>query len=107
MEQEKKEDQESHPRRLKATEFCAKGSRVNRSLAGLHSAGELKSRADKRHCLNSQTHVEGSISPFLGKSRRSRREVQLRADPGWQDRVKEIDLQIEAVMRGLNRRLTP
>jgi len=39
---EKKKAKKSHPLRSKATEFCAKGSRVNRGLAGLHSAGELK-----------------------------------------------------------------
>jgi hypothetical protein len=27
----------------------------------------------------------------------------LRADPGWQERVKGIDQQIEAVMREVNR----
>ncbi|MEY2825180.1 MAG: hypothetical protein RLZ64_1718, partial [Pseudomonadota bacterium] len=39
----------------------------------------------------------------VSKLRRLRREEQLRADPGWQDPVKDIDQQIEAVMRGVNR----
>ena len=39
----------------------------------------------------------------VSKLRRLRREEQLRADPGWQERVKGIDQQIEAVMRDVNR----
>ncbi len=39
----------------------------------------------------------------LSKLRRLRREEQLRADPGWQERAKAIDQQLEAVMRGVNR----
>ncbi len=38
----------------------------------------------------------------LSKLRRQRREEQLRADPGWQERVKGIDRQIEGVMQGVN-----
>jgi len=39
----------------------------------------------------------------VSKLRRLRREEQLRADPGWQERVKGIDQQIEGVMREVNR----
>jgi hypothetical protein len=39
----------------------------------------------------------------VSKLRRQRREEQLRADPGWQERVMGIDQQIEGVMRGVNR----
>jgi hypothetical protein len=39
----------------------------------------------------------------VSKLRRLRREEQLRADPGWQERVKRIDQQIEGVMREVNR----
>jgi hypothetical protein len=39
----------------------------------------------------------------VSKLRRLRREEQLRADPGWQARVKGIDQQIEAAMREVNR----
>ncbi len=39
----------------------------------------------------------------VSKLRRLRREEQLRADPGWQERVMGIDQQIEGVTRGVNR----
>jgi len=29
--------------------------------------------------------------------------MQLRVDPGWQNRMRAIDTQIEEVMRGVNR----
>ena len=39
----------------------------------------------------------------VSKLRRQRREEQLRAYPGWQERVKGIDHQIEQVMRETNK----
>ena len=43
--------------------------------------------------------AEAAVSKLL----RLRREEQLRADPGWQERVKGIDQQIEDLMREVNR----
>jgi hypothetical protein len=50
-------------------------------------------------------HIElgNQAEVAVSKLRRLRREEQLRADPGWQERVKVIDQQIEGVMRGVNR----
>jgi len=39
----------------------------------------------------------------VNRLQKLKREEQLRSDPGWQNRVRAIDTQIEEVMRGVNR----
>jgi hypothetical protein len=54
--------------------------------------------------LTRKSNVLGNqAEAAVSKLRRQRREEQLRADPGWQERVKGIDQQIEGVMREVNR----
>ena len=54
--------------------------------------------------LTRKSNVLGNqAEAAVSKLRRLRREEQLRADPGWQARVKGIDQQIEAAMREVNR----
>ena len=54
--------------------------------------------------LTRKSNVLGNqAEAAVSKLRRLRREEQLHADPGWQERVKRIDQQIEGVMRGVNR----
>jgi hypothetical protein len=56
--------------------------------------------------LTRKSNVLGNqAEATLSKLLRLRREAQMRADPGWQERVKAIDQQLEAVMRVVNRDL--
>ena len=51
--------------------------------------------------LTRKSNVLGNqAEAAVRKLERQRREEQLRADPGWQERVKGIDQQMESVMRG-------
>jgi hypothetical protein len=68
-------------------------------------AGEDADAYRKQEPLVDQIGLGTQSDAAVSKLRRLRREEQLRADPGWQERVKDIDLQIEAVMRGLNREM--
>jgi len=51
--------------------------------------------------LVDQIGLGNQAEAAVSKVRRLRREEQSRADLGWQNLLKQIDLQIEAVMRGL------
>jgi len=70
--------------------------------------GRMKAREDaesfrKQEPLVDQIGLGNQAEAAVSKLRRQRREEQLRADPGWQERVKGIDQQIKAVMREVNR----
>jgi hypothetical protein len=66
-------------------------------------AGEDAESFRKQEPLVDQIGLGNQAEAAVSKLRRLRREEQLRADPGWQDRVKVIDQQIEGVMREVNR----
>ncbi len=57
----------------------------------------------KQEPVVNQIGLGNQAEATLSKLRRQRRAEHLRADPGWQERVKRIDQQIEGVMRGVNR----
>ena len=65
-------------------------------------AGEDAEGFRKQEPLVDQIGLRNQAEAFFSKLRRQRREEQLRADPGWQERVKGIYQQIEAAMREVN-----
>jgi len=66
-------------------------------------AGEDAESFRKQEPLVDQIGLGNQAEAAVNKLRRLRRKEQLRADRGWQERVKGIDQQIEAVMREVNR----
>jgi hypothetical protein len=70
---------------------------------GRIKAGEDAESFRKQEPLVDQIGLGNQAEAAVNKLRRQRREEQLHADPGWQERVKGIDQQIGAVMRGVNR----
>jgi len=63
------------------------------------NAGEDAESFRKQKRLLDQIGLGNQAEAAVSKLRRQRREAQLRADPGWQERVMGIDQQIEGVMR--------
>ncbi|NBS40268.1 MAG: hypothetical protein EBS73_13530, partial [Betaproteobacteria bacterium] len=82
-------------------------NKIENEYKGRMKAGEDADAYRRQEPLIDQIGLGNQAEVAVSRLRRLRREEQLRADPGWQDRVKDIDQQIEAVMRGLNRRITP
>jgi len=78
-------------------------NKIENEYKGRMKAGEDADAYRKQEPLVDQIGLGNQAEAAVSKLRRLRREEQLRADPGWQDRVKDIDQQIEAVMRGVNR----
>ncbi|NDD12699.1 MAG: hypothetical protein EB072_08635, partial [Betaproteobacteria bacterium] len=78
-------------------------NKIENEYKGRMKAGKDADAYRKREPLVDQIGLGTQAEAAVSRLRRLRREKQLRADPGWQDRVKDIDLQIEAVMRGVNR----
>ena len=63
-------------------------------------AGEDAESFRRQEPLVDHIGLGNQAEAAVSKLRRLRREEQLRADPGWQERVKGIDQQMESVMRG-------
>ena len=66
-------------------------------------AGEDAESFRKQEPLVDQIGLGNQAEAAVSKLRQLRREEQLRADPGWKERVKGIDQKIEGMMRGVNR----
>jgi hypothetical protein len=77
-------------------------NKIENEYKGRMKAGDDADAYRKQEPLVDQIGLGTQAEAAVSKLRRLRREEQLRADPGWQDRVRQIDQQIEAVMRGLN-----
>jgi hypothetical protein len=78
-------------------------NQIEHEYKGRMKAGEDAESFRKQEPLVDQIGLGNQAESAVSKLRRLRREEQLRADPGWQDRVKVIDQQIEEVMREVNR----
>jgi cytochrome c peroxidase len=78
-------------------------NQIENEYKGRMKAGEDAEGFRKQEPLVDQIGLRNQAEAFVSKLRRQRREEQLRADRGWQERVKGIDQQIEAVMREVNR----
>ena len=78
-------------------------NQIENEYKGRMKAGEDAESFRKQEPLVDQIGLGNQAEAAVNKLRRQRREEQLRADPGWQDRVKDIDRQIEAVLREVNR----
>ena len=77
-------------------------NKIENEYKGRMKAGEDADTYRKQEPLVDQIGLGNQAEAAVSKLRRLRREEQLRADPGWKNRVKDLDQQIEAVMRGLN-----
>jgi hypothetical protein len=77
-------------------------NQIENEYKGRMKAGEDAEGFRKQEPLVDQIGLGNQAESAVNKLRRLRREEQLRADPGWQERVKGIDQQMEEVMRGLN-----
>ncbi|NBT49697.1 MAG: hypothetical protein EBT07_18160, partial [Actinobacteria bacterium] len=78
-------------------------NKIENEYKGRMKAGEDADAYRKQEPLVDQIGLGNQAEVAVSKLRRLRREEQVRSDPGWQDRVKDIDQQIEVAMRGLNR----
>jgi hypothetical protein len=80
-------------------------NQIENEYKGRMKAGEDAESFRQQEPLVDHIGLGNQAEAALSKLRQLRREVQLRADPGWQERVKGIDQQIEEVMREVNRRV--
>ncbi len=78
-------------------------NQIENEYKGRMKAGEDAEGFRQQEPLVDQIGLGNQAEAAVSKLRRLRREEQLRADPGWQERVMGIDQQIEGVMRGVNR----
>ena len=78
-------------------------NQIENEYKGRMKAGEDAESFRKQESLVDHIGLGNQADAAVSKLRRQRREEQLRADPGWQERVMGIDQQIEGVMRGVNR----
>ena len=78
-------------------------NQIENEYKGRMKAGEDAESFRKQEPLVDQIGLGNQAESAVNKLRRQRRDEQLRADPGWQERVKVIDQQIEGVMREVNR----
>ena len=78
-------------------------NQIENEYKGRMKAGEDAESFRRQEPLVDQIGLGNQAESVVSKLRRQRREEQLRADPGWQERVKGIDQQIEDVMREVNR----
>ena len=78
-------------------------NQIENEYKGRMKAGEDAESFRKQEPLVDQIGLGNQAEAAVSKLRRQRREEQLRADPGWQQRVKGIDQQIEGVMWEVNR----
>jgi hypothetical protein len=78
-------------------------NQIENEYKGRMKAGEDAESFRKQEPLVDQIGLGNQAEAAVSKLRQLRREEQLRADPGWQERVKGIDQQIEGVMREVNR----
>jgi len=75
-------------------------NQIENEYKGRMKAGEDEESFRKQEPLVDQIGLSNQAEAAVSKLRRLWREEQLRADPGWQERVKVIDQQIEGVMGG-------
>ncbi len=78
-------------------------NQIENEYKGRMKAGEDAEGFRRQEPLVDHIGLGNQAEAAVSKLRRLRREEQLRADPGWQERVMGIDQQIEGVMRGVNR----
>ena len=78
-------------------------NQIENEYKGRMKAGEDAESFRKHEPLVDQIGLGNQAEAAVSKLRGQRREEQLRADPGWQERVKATDQQIEGVMREVNR----
>jgi hypothetical protein len=78
-------------------------NQIENEYKGRMKAGEDAESFRTQEPLVDHIGLGNQAEAAVSKLRRLRREEQLRADPGWQERVKRIDQQIEGVMREVNR----
>ena len=80
-------------------------NQIENEYKGRMKAGEDAEGFRRQRPLVDHIWLGNQAEAAVSKLLRLRREEQLRADPGWQERVKGIDQQIEGVMREVNRRV--
>jgi hypothetical protein len=78
-------------------------NQIENEYKGRMKAGEDAESFRRQEPFVDHIGLGNQAEAAVSKLRRQRREEQLRADPGWQERVKAIDQHIEAVMREVNR----
>ena len=78
-------------------------NQIENEYKGRMKAGEDAESFRKQEPLVDHIGLGNQAEAAVSKLRRQGREERLRADPGWQERVKRIDQQIEGVMREVNR----
>ena len=78
-------------------------NQIENEYKGRMKAGEDAESFRRQEPFVDHIGLGNQAEAAVSKLRRQRREEQLRADPGWQARVKGIDQQIEAAMREVNR----
>ena len=78
-------------------------NKIENEYKGRMKAGKDADAYRKQEPLVDQIGLGMQAEAAVSRLRRLRREEQLRADPGWRERVTDIDRQTEAVLRGVNR----